>query len=79
MPFSEMAPSGDLEGDDRAATGVEWKLRKNATARSYSSSLSFREDMMFTIGVVGNDESLISRLRFLWEVLAILVEQQGVV
>lgn len=48
IPISEIAPRGVLEVGDRAATRVEWKLRKKATARSYSASFSVGEDIIFT-------------------------------
>ena len=40
IPISEIAPRGVFEVGERAATRVEWNLRKKATARSYSSSFS---------------------------------------
>ena len=61
IPTSEIAPRGVFEVGERAATRVEWNLRKKATARSYSSSFS-GDDIVTDDGGIIDDRQQLSPL-----------------
>ena len=60
IPISEIAPSGVFEVGERAATLVEWNLRKKATARSYSSFSG--DDIVTDDGGIIDDRQQLSPL-----------------